>query len=376
MKRSSLLSILATAFVLCVSSVSFGQKPFRIVNDSTDYGLVPGGAFIYTPLTLENLTADTITVYDAGDINLESVGFTRLLDEMLIIDAENSDSAEHAKMSIPPYETKEFMTVSSFDWEDESTSATSFIARTMWWPDSVVFDDSTWMEYQDSAMAQYWVSGQATFTGMGPYYDDFDQEYTIYPNQSIGAPVMFYGPDMTEPANFHFSNLTTEPIVVTDISLWQDKGIAITKISHGQPPFTLGVNEQLDIEVSYVDESVMPIDHLIVQTRSPLDLKKYMVMDPEQFADVKDNGASKVARINAVIYPNPATETVKLSVDGVQQMNVRIYDVQGVKVFEGRANGSLTWDRGDQAAGVYQVVIDGTDAMGKAINASGQLILQ
>jgi hypothetical protein len=381
MKRSSLLSILVTAFLLCFgSSSSFAQKPFRIINDSTNYGLVPGGAFIYAPLTVENLTGDTITIYDGGDINFESVAFTKLLDEMLIVDAENSDSAIFAKMSIPPYETKEFMTVSLFDWEGEETMATSHLARTFWWPDSVAFDDSTWWEMEDSAMAQYWITGQATFTGMGPYYDDFNQEYTLYPNQSIGAPVMFYGPDFLEPANFHFSNLTGAPIVVTDISLWQDRGIAITNISHGQPPFTLGVNEQLDIEVSYVDESVMPIDHLIVQTRSPLDLKKFMLMDPGQFSDVKQSDP-KSPKINASIYPNPANESVTLSLDGAQKMNVRIYDIQGVKVFDANATGILTWDRTDAvgqklSAGAYQVVINGTDNLGKAMTATGQLILQ
>ena len=69
----------------------------------------------------------------------------------------------------------------------------------MWWPDTVAFDDSTWIEKEEKAMSPYWVTAKATFTGMGPYWDDFNQEYTIYPDQSIGAPVMFYGPEFLEP---------------------------------------------------------------------------------------------------------------------------------------------------------------------------------
>ena len=315
-------------------------------------------------------------------MTFESMAYTALLEEMLIIDEGNgTDSAINAKMSIPPYETKEFMTVSLFDYEDEPTTARSTIAQVMWWPDSVAFDDSTWIEKMDSAMANFSITAQATFTGMGPYWDDFDQEYTIYPDQSIGAPVMFYGPEFLAPANFTYSNLTTEPIIVTDVSMWRGQGIEITNISHGQPPFTLNPNEDLKIEVSYLDETAVPIDHLIVQTRSPLDLKRFMLVDPGETADVKDNGSARPAKINATIYPNPATESVKLAVDGMQQMHVRIYDVQGVKVFEGSGNGVLTWDRtnaaGDKlSAGAYQVVIDGTDRMGKLITATGQLILQ
>jgi hypothetical protein len=367
MKRSSLLSTLVTAFLLLAATSSHAQKPFRILGpDTVNYGLVPGGAYVYTPIEIENLTGDTITIYDAGDITFESTAYTTLLDEMLIIDNGDTDSAANAKMSIPPYETKQFITVSLFDDDEFETTATSTLAKTYDW--------------EDSSLTQYWITGQATYTGMGPYWDDFNQEYTLYPNQSIGAPVMYYGPDALGPATYHFSNLTTEPIVVTDISLWRNMGIDITNISHGTPPFTLGVNEELTVEVSYVDESAVPIDHLIVQTRAPLDLKKYMLMDPSQFADVKE-GVPTSTKINAVIYPNPAAESVKLSVDGAQHMSVRIYDIQGVKVFEGTANGSLNWDRTNtagekQPAGAYQVMIDGTDSIGKPISATGQLILQ
>jgi hypothetical protein len=303
-----------------------------------------------------------------------------LLEEMLFVDdgSNNPDSVLHAKMSLLPFETKEFMTVSLFDIEEYASTATSAIAKTFNFED---FDpqDSTWWEKEDSTLTPYWISGKATFTGMGPYWDDFNQEYTLYPDQSIGAPVMYYAPDATEPANFFFSNLTTEPIVVTDVSLWQDKGIEITKISHGQPPFTVGVNEVLTIEVSYVDESAVPIDHLIVQTRSPLDLKKFMLLDPATL-DVKENEASP-SKLSATIYPNPAAENVSLSLGGAQNLEIQIYDMLGLKVFEGRASQSLLWDctdlRGEKlSAGSYQVLITGRDDLGKLMNASGQLILQ
>lgn len=383
MKRSSTLAILATAFLLCFASTSLAQKPFRILApDTIKYDLVPGGAFIYTPLQIENLTDDTITLYDAGDINFESEAYTSLLEEIYIIDdgSNNSDSALNAKMSLLPFETKEFMTVSLFDIEEYPTTAASSITKTFDW-DDIDMTDSTWWEAEDSAVTPYYVQAMATFTGMGPYWDDFNQEYTIYADQSIGAPVMFYGPDDLGPAKFHFSNLTTEPILVTDVSLWHNKGIEITNTSHGAPPFTLGVNEVLSIEVSYIDESAVPIDHLIVQTRSPLDLKKFMLIDPGMMNVDGQKHASAEPKLNATIYPNPATESVQLSLDGAQDLKVRIYDVQGVKVFDGHASQSLNWDRTNNvgekvAAGAYRVVIEGRDNFGKTVTASGQMIVQ
>lgn len=327
-------------FASLYASLGSAQS-FRLVSeDSIQLGLVPGGAFLYHPIVIENLLDDSIYIFDNPDPTFESTGYTTLL-KALSVDEED--------VVIAPRGQQEVMTVSMM--EDEGPFyATSTLSRAWGWEDSVELD------------IPYHVFGHATFAGNGPYWDDYDQDYTIFPDQTVGAPLFFFFDEVT-PVKINYFNTTGKPIQVNDVSLWKGGGTKITSITPGTPPFTLQPGEVMRIETELAELDGYPYDHLIVQTGEVYDMRRYQIMPANAEASVN---RSPAASVDLRVYPNPAAGPLNIELTGLTNATFELIDILGNIVLRAKSDGELRVAMAtlDLQPGPYSLRIHGVDTSG------------
>jgi predicted ester cyclase len=348
MIRSILLGLLASLAIATNSSA----QDFRLVSpDTIHFGDVPLGAYIYKTIEVENLLNESIEIFDAGDLTWESEAWTTIYPSMVEED-----------VFVMPNATREIMTASVFDEEYETTGSTTL--------------SKMWQDFGDETEVPYFVSGRGTMAGMGPYWDELNQDYTIYPGQTIGVPVLIFESDQI--ATYNFLNYSGSNIQVSDLSMWLGDATQIVEISHGPAPFTLQKDGLLTVKVKYGFPDRFPYDMVIVQTQAPMDMKSIRLFDGIEVASVDQSTAAK---LQLEVFPNPASEQVRFSLPNVEKMSIAVLDMAGSQVYVGLGEKSIVWDRrsssGERVAnGAYQVVAAGRDRAGKPVVATGKIMLQ